>query len=351
VRVEADGARFQRRPARLDGRQLQDVLDQRVHPLGVAADDREEAAGRLALVERARFQRLDEGEDGRQGRPQFVRDVGQKLLADALQPFELRDVEEDADGCAARVAAVEFERRGACVTATDLPEWFDHDFGPAYRPDQTADTGRRYLHEPLEVAKRALGSAIVKKTINIYDISPETVGTFDLVFCGSLLIHLTDPIKALWNIASVTKDQAIIATVTTPEYHNRSLAIMTGYASGDSWWVPTRACLELMAVSAGFVGIEWLGEFHLNYRDGSPGPYHGVLRAYKTTENWTLQTLHRDALIERQQHVSLSRDVEQLLNQLREREQRIDQLQALVDGYERGRFIRFMRWLRGYRGL
>ena len=58
----------------------------------------------------------------------------------------------------------------------------------------------------------------------------------------------------------------------------------------------------------------------------------------------------RDALIERQRCLMPAPDVAQLLRQLREREQQVEQLQALVEGYERGRFIRFMRWLRERRG-
>ena len=31
----------------------------------------------------------------------------------------------------------------------------------------------------------------------IYQASPEQLGTFDLVFCGSVMIHLRDPMLAL----------------------------------------------------------------------------------------------------------------------------------------------------------
>jgi tRNA (mo5U34)-methyltransferase len=250
-------------------------------------------------------------------------------------------------GAASGFFSFEFERRGARVTATDLPGWFDHDFGPNYQPDQTPDAAQIYLHQPFEVAKRILGSNVVKKQINIYDISPETVGEFDIAFCGSVLLHLTDPIKALWNIASVTKEKAIIATLITPDYPDRSLAIMNGYTSGDTWWIPTRACLELMAVCAGFVGIEWISDFRLDHRDGSPGPYHGVLHAYKTTAHWGPRTVHRDRIIAQQyQAVEKQR---RPMDDLIAREKEIEQLKAVIKGYESGRFIRFMRWLDQYR--
>jgi tRNA (mo5U34)-methyltransferase len=248
-------------------------------------------------------------------------------------------------GAASGFFAFEFERRGAQVTATDLPEWSDHDFGPNYQPDQTPESAGVYLHQPFDVAKQLLGSHVTKKYINIYDIRPETIGEFDIVFCGSVLLHLTDPIKALWNIASVARERAIIATIISADTPERATASMMGYISGDTWWAPTRACLELIAVCAGFVGIEWVGEFRLDYRDGTPGPYHGVLHAYKTTEGWGPRAVHRDMLIERQRNLAPPLNASGLAADLRARDDEIRRLRALVAGYEQGRFIRFMKWL------
>jgi tRNA (mo5U34)-methyltransferase len=252
-------------------------------------------------------------------------------------------------GAASGFFSFEFERRGAQVTATDLPTWFDHDFGPNYQPDQTAEAGQVYLHEPFDIAKQILGSHVDRRNINIYDISPETVGVFDIAFCGSVLIHLTDPIKALWNIASVTREKAIIATSITSDAAERAQATLIGYERGDAWWVPTRACLELMAVCAGFVGVEWVSEFQLDYRDGSPGPYHGVLHAYKTTAGWGPRTLHRDALIAQQRQALAQPSAQMFAAELAAQAREIERLRALVNGYESGRFMRFMRWLHSYR--
>jgi tRNA (mo5U34)-methyltransferase len=249
-------------------------------------------------------------------------------------------------GAASGFFSFEFERRGAQVTATDLPEWNDHDFGPNYQLSQTLEAAHIYLHQPFEVARHILGSSVTRKQINIYDISPETVGTFDIAFCGSVLIHLTDPLKALWNIASVTNDKAIIATVVTPDQPELAQATMIGHVRGDAWWVPTRACLELMAVCAGFVGVEWISEFKLDNRDGSPGPYHGVLHAYKTTERWGSRVVHRNTLIA-QQH-TVKQNSQTLVDELAMIEQEIARLKALIKAYESGRFMRLMRWLHGF---
>lgn len=259
-------------------------------------------------------------------------------IPEGLQGKTVLDV-----GAASGFFSFEFERRGAQVTATDLPKWFDHDFGPEYQPDRGLGNGNTYLHRPFAIAKEALGSQVREKYINVYDISAETLGTYDLVFCGSLLIHLTDPIKALWNIRDVTREKAIVATVLAEQEKERPFAWMIGHERGDAWWVPTRACLELMAVSAGFVGIEWISDFRLDYRDGTPGPYHGVLHAYPTTEHWTSHTLHRDEVIARYRDNRNRSDLEDIRAEVK-------RLEALVAGYERGLFIRFTRWLNRFLG-
>ncbi len=251
-------------------------------------------------------------------------------------------------GAASGFFSFEFERRGAQVTATDLPDWMAHDFGPNYKLDQDLDIVDAYLHKPFDIAHRALNSQVKRKEINIYDISPQSVGLFDIVFCGSVLIHLTDPIKALWKIAGVTKEKAIIATSIMPGTNQQPVAAMIGYNRGDGWWEPTRSCLELMAISAGFVGIEWVGDFVLNYRDQEVGPYHGVLHAYKTTDGWTPETLHRDEIIERNEaRAATERQQQQMDTQrLHQLEGEVHRLRDTVHGYEQGLFIRLMRWIK-----
>ncbi len=187
-------------------------------------------------------------------------------------------------GAASGFFTFELEKRGAQVTSTELPEWKSHDFGPNYQPDMTPEQAERYLHDPYLFAHKALGSKAKRQIINIYDISPETVGTFDLVFCGSVLLHLTDPVKALWHIQSVTRTCAIITTIIHPEQSPEPLAYFRGADHGDIWWLPNRVAFEAMIKSAGFKGWEWFSEFHLDTRDGKQGLPHGLIRAWNTPE-------------------------------------------------------------------
>ena len=249
-------------------------------------------------------------------------------------------------GAASGFFSFECERRGADVTAADLPAWFDHDFGPNYVPDQDPESGQGYLHQPFELAAEILASTVKRKTINIYDISPQTVGLFDIVFCGSLLIHLTDPVKALWNIASVTRERAIIATVIDPALADYAVATLIGHDAGDSWWIPSRTTLELMVVSAGFAAVDWVDELTLDYADGSTGPYHGILHAYTDGCEWSVNARSaaqvRDEARARPPLPHVLAQQEATIARLRQ--ENVAQ-QALIDGYERGRVMRAMQWL------
>jgi len=161
---------------------------------------------------------------------------------------------------------------------------FPKELSKLYQPDMAPDQAQEYLHDPFLFAQKVLKSKVSRKFINIYDISPETVGVFDLVFCGSVLLHLTDPIKALWRIQSVTKEAAILATVIHPLQTEEPLALFQGHQHGDVWWFPNRPAFEAMVKAAGFKGWEWFSEFRADLRGGQPGPYHAVIRAWNTPE-------------------------------------------------------------------
>jgi tRNA (mo5U34)-methyltransferase len=183
-------------------------------------------------------------------------------------------------GAASGFFSFELEKRGGRVTALDLPAWMDHDFGPLYRPDKPLAEAERYLHDPLQFAKAARGSSIETRDMSVYDLSEESVGKFDLVFCGSMLLHLTDPVRALWRICEVTRGTAIIATGIAKHWGRRARADFHGAHDGTIWWLPNRACLEKMIECAGFSGWRWVSEFRLDPADGSKGIQHGVVHAW-----------------------------------------------------------------------
>ena len=239
-------------------------------------------------------------------------------------------------GAASGFFAFEMEKRGAEVTATDLPTWMAHDFGPRYQPDMNPEQADQYLHDPFSFAHKTLGSRVKQQFINIYDIGPQTTGSFDLVFCGSVLLHLTDPIRALWHIQSVTKEVAIIATAIHPLKSSEPLALLIGQDRGDVWWLPNRAAFEAMVKSAGFKGWEWFSEFRLDYRNGQPGPYHAVIRAWNTSE--------KPRLLD-----STDQPAKEFIEPIVVEDPEMQHLRNLVNIYEKMKFVRFVRWLYPYK--
>ncbi len=241
-------------------------------------------------------------------------------------------------GAASGFFSFDLERRGARVTAVDLPQWMDHDFGPAYRPDKTPEEGLSYLREPFDLARSVLGSSVRKLELTVYDLSPETVGVHDFVFCGSLLLHVTDPVRGLAAIRTVTGEVAVIATALYQDGRSEKLALFAGHHRGDVWWLPNRACLEAMLESAGFATHEWVSEFRLDYRDGRTGFHHGVVRAFPEPHGPAAES-EPSSLPSEPEQASAAEDA------LAQRDAEIARLRSLVEGYERGRFIRLMRWI------
>lgn len=181
----------------------------------------------------------------------------------------------------------EFERRGAARVATaELPAWAQHDGSPVLKQqfdrrgiDREADP---YLHGALAFAIAARGARIERLFHTVYELSPESVGTFDIVFCASVLLHLTDPLRALFAIRTVTREQAIICTGVDNAVHvrNQSRALFRGTPDGQSFWFPTMKCLEEMALAAGFTRVERVSTFRLKSTDGKFNTPHGTIRAF-----------------------------------------------------------------------
>ncbi|MCA1562168.1 MAG: methyltransferase domain-containing protein [Acidobacteria bacterium] len=183
--------------------------------------------------------------------------------------------------------SLEFERRGASRVATvELPAWSSHDASPLLRkvfekPGQD-NAMTPYLFGAIGLAIEARGSKVERLFHNVYDISPEKIGKWDVVFCASVLLHLTDPLRALYAIQTVTTEQAIICTGidTTVDPANQARALFLGTATGQAFWIPTITCLEKMVLAAGFSRVERVATFHLKSTDGKFDTPHGTVRGW-----------------------------------------------------------------------
>ncbi|MFN0121386.1 MAG: DUF1698 domain-containing protein [Blastocatellia bacterium] len=172
-------------------------------------------------------------------------------------PADLRGKRVLDIGCWDGFYTFEAERRGAEVVAIDR-----------WEPEKFAEAHRR-LHSRAEFHK-----------LSVYQLSPERLGTFDIVFFMGVLYHLRHPLLALEKVCSVTRGVAIVESQTLDNVIPVSAPVMEFYEMDglageyDNWWRPNGECLIQMTRSAGFA------EVHTLHQD----PAHLTLKAYR---QWT----------------------------------------------------------------
>ena len=153
--------------------------------------------------------------------------------------------------------AFEMERRGAAeVVATDIASHAEWDWLPRARAD-----GLRYLEQAagtkgrgFEIASEALGSSVERQFVNVYDLDPQSVGRFDVVLCGSLLLHLRDPFRALEAIHGVCA--GVFLSLETVDLGLSALhprrSVLHLEADDGRWLIPNVAGHRRMLEVAGF---------------------------------------------------------------------------------------------------
>jgi tRNA (mo5U34)-methyltransferase len=136
--------------------------------------------------------------------------------------------------------AFQMEKRGAEVMAIDKTE------SPNFR-------GVREL----------LASSVDYRVMDVYELSPETVGRFDIVLFLGVLYHLKHPLLALEAVCSVTRSMAVVESFVTNEalrdQNGKSdLPAMEFYETDellgevDNWVGPNVQCLLAFCRTAGF---------------------------------------------------------------------------------------------------
>ena len=156
--------------------------------------------------------------------------------------------------------AFELERRGAAeVVAVDVPDPHDWDWPPDAREHGPARViaFTNGVHAPgFDVAREALGSSVRRESMTIYDISEERLGRFDVVVCGSLLLHLRDPLRGLEAIRGVCSSSFMsvdeVRLWLSKRWRRRPVAELDGSGERVQWWLPNSACRERMLFAAGF---------------------------------------------------------------------------------------------------
>jgi tRNA (mo5U34)-methyltransferase len=173
--------------------------------------------------------------------------------------------------------AFEMERRGAAeVVATDIRDHADWDHLPRFRAEAIAfyEENAGTKGEGFVIAKEALGSKVEREWINIYDLSPERVGTFDVVVLGSLLLHLQNPFTALDAVRSVVKEggrflSAEQINVPTSLFARRR-PLLTLEGVDGRWTVPNAAGHRKMLEMAGFDTISETAPYMIPFGPNQP---------------------------------------------------------------------------------
>lgn len=157
--------------------------------------------------------------------------------------------------------AFEMERRGAKeVLAIDINDPLRWDWPTGSSEEAMAAIGHRKARGVgFELAHGALESAVERRELSIYDLDPAEVGEFDLIYLGSLLIHLRDPVKGLTSVRSVCAGSLILCDaidpLTSAIFRRRPVATLDGRGR-PWWWKPNLAALVRMAEAAGFSLVE-----------------------------------------------------------------------------------------------
>lgn len=153
--------------------------------------------------------------------------------------------------------AFEMEKRGAAeVVAVDIddPEALDwpYDFrrlGPAEIRKWRSERGPGFA-----TASTALGSKVVRVNCSVYDLDPATHGTYDVVLCGALLLHLRDPVRALERMREVCTGSLLLVEALDPALELLAPKVPAArlVPAIDQWWRVNSAGLIELAQKSGF---------------------------------------------------------------------------------------------------
>ncbi len=138
----------------------------------------------------------------------------------------------------------EMERRGADVVAIDC--WDN----PRFRQ-----------------IRSALNSRVEYRQMDVYDLTPETAGRFDIVLFMGVLYHLKHPLLALERVCALATKMAAVDSFVLQERHRpgedvENRPIMEFYETDefggqrDNWCGPSLPCLMAMCRTAGFARVE-----------------------------------------------------------------------------------------------
>jgi tRNA (mo5U34)-methyltransferase len=177
--------------------------------------------------------------------------------------------------------AFELERRGASeVVATDIDDHTLWDWLPRERAAGTAylETIAGQKGRGFEIAAKARDSKVERVFVNVYDLDPAVLGTFDVVVCGSLMLHLRDPFRALAAIRGVCGGEFMsleaIDLSLTSAFRRRPVFHLE--AVDGRWLTPNAAGHRRMLEVAGFDIVKTTRPYAIPFGVAHPAPDSSV---------------------------------------------------------------------------
>ena len=114
------------------------------------------------------------------------------------------------------------------------------------------------------LAKKLLNSKVGFVEMSVIDLSPTTIGAFDITLQYGVLYHLENMLPALKATCGVTKEYTLLETATLPKAYDKSPDIaLAGFLPGfvedpTNYWYPNVECLKQMLLYAGYKSVEVL---------------------------------------------------------------------------------------------
>jgi tRNA (mo5U34)-methyltransferase len=169
----------------------------------------------------------------------------------------------------------QMERRGAReVVALDVDDptaldWsYDHRLmGPQAVLEWKSNRGPGFAD-----AAALIGSKVKRVNLSVYDLDPEKMGTFDVVLCGALLLHLRNPMEALERMREVCRGELLLVETLDPlmDLVARRSPAATLAPDWDQWWRVNSAGLRRLVELAGFDLIWTSKRFLVPFGPGAP---------------------------------------------------------------------------------
>ena len=179
--------------------------------------------------------------------------------------------------------AFEMERRGATVVAIDVDSTRDLDYPDLVQPLLSDIPDMPAIGAGFRLASGALGSSVERVGCSVYDLSPQSMGLFDFIHCGDLLLHLRDPLTALTRMRSVARGGLLLSDSIDLDAPSGGPGPTVRYLGGWDdvvWWLPSLDALAQLVVDAGFRNVR----VNAVYQLAKTYDEHGLWRASLSAE-------------------------------------------------------------------